>query len=318
MGGALPHVRLLDLAVLGGAAPVQPFGVKPHAPAAAPDAVVCLYQHDEVVPRVSGERASEIGRLDRLLGHSAILTVRQHLDITASHEVVIAPRDLGYIGRRTGPLSFLARGPRTNPEEESMKRITRLALDRTSPAMVVAIIALVATMSAGAVAANRTRSHLPSGLMWINPLDLLPGDPSVHTSFNAVNSGVGSGLSGLIVTSSTTGDIASGGGNKVIETGVDVPPGYQVTGVRVCYQVSAATTFLDQIRLAQVQNPPSSATIMLDDATHQPTPGPVCVNSAPTSIDASAGGLLLSLRLNFGSTAHEFVLRSLALKLASK
>jgi hypothetical protein len=93
-----------------------------------------------------------------------------------------------------------------------------------------------------------------------------------RTSFNAVNSGVGSGLSGLIVTSSTTGDIASGGGNKVIETGVDVPPGYRVTGVRVCYQVSAATTFLDQIRLAQVQNPPSSATVLLDDATHQPTP----------------------------------------------
>ena len=68
--------------------------------------------------------------------------------------------------------------------------------------------------------------------MWINPLDLLPGDPTVHTSFNAVNSGVGGGLSGLIVTADTTGDI-SGGGNRVIEKGVDVPPGYDVTG-RAC------------------------------------------------------------------------------------
>ena len=98
-----------------------------------------------------------------------------------------------------------------------MKRIARLVLDRTSPSMVVAIVAVVVTMTAGAVAATRPASRLPSGLMWINPLDLLPGDPSVHTSFNAVNSRVGSGLSGLIVTSSTTGDIAPGGGNKVIE-----------------------------------------------------------------------------------------------------
>jgi hypothetical protein len=40
------------------------------------------------------------------------------------------------------------------------------------------------------------------------------------------------------------------------------------------------------------------------------------VNSAPTSIDASTGGLLLSLRLNFGNTADVFVLRSLGLRLA--
>ena len=80
------------------------------------------------------------------------------------------------------------------------------------------------------------------------------------------------------------------------------------------------TTFLDQIRLAQVANPPSVANIRLDDATHQPTPGPVCVNSTPplggAPIAASKGGLLLSLRLNFGSTTDKFVLRSLALNLA--
>jgi hypothetical protein len=198
--------------------------------------------------------------------------------------------------------------------------------------MLIAIVALVAAMTGGAVAAStRTdarqdakqiqkyfKAHRSAGLMWINPLDLLPGDPSVHTSFNAVNSGVGSGLSGLIVTSDTTGD-TSGGGNKVIEKGVDVPPGYDVTGVRVCYEVSASTTFLDQIRLAQVANPPSAATVLLDDGTPQPTPGPVCVNSTSPlggRINASNGGLLLSLRLNFGSTTDKFVLRSLALMLA--
>ena len=228
-----------------------------------------------------------------------------------------------------------------------MKRISTWVRVRTTPSLIVAIAALVAAMTGGAVAASHqtdaaqdarlisnaaaadrkqdarqiqsyVNAHRSSGLMWINPLDLLPGDPTVHTSFNAVNSGVGSGLSGLIVTADTTGDI-SGGGNRVIEKGVDVPPGYDVTGVRALYEVSSRTTFLDQIRLAQVANPPSVANILLDDATHQPTPDPCASTarrrSAGRSLQAE-GGLLLSLRLNFGRTSDRFVLRSLALSLA--
>src|SRR4030095_548943 len=45
-------------------------------------------------------------------------------------------------------------------------------------------------------------------VMWVNLFDLLPGDPSVTTSFNAVISGVGSVLTGLVIQSSTTGDTA--------------------------------------------------------------------------------------------------------------
>ena len=52
-------------------------------------------------------------------------------------------------------------------------------------------------------------------IMWVNHLDLLAGDPSVAISFNAVTSGVGSGLSGLIIESTTLGDNAVIGGNKV-------------------------------------------------------------------------------------------------------
>src|SRR4051794_18233827 len=100
--------------------------------------------------------------------------------------------------------------------------------------------------------------NLPTGrkVMWIDHLSLLPGDPSVHTSFNAVNSGVGGGLSGLIIQSSTTGDEAQGGGNKVVETAVEVPPGYNITGVRICFENSNPRSFISQVRLAQVQNPP--------------------------------------------------------------
>jgi len=72
-------------------------------------------------------------------------------------------------------------------------------------------------------------------VMWINHFDLLPGDPSVTTSFNAVSSGVGGGLTGLVIQSSTTGENAQGGGNKVVHMGLEVPPGYLIKAVRVCY-----------------------------------------------------------------------------------
>src|ERR1700730_3862020 len=86
-------------------------------------------------------------------------------------------------------------------------------------------------------------------IMWIDHLALLPGDPSVKTSFKDVNSVVGSGLSGLIIQSTTTGDQAQGGGNKVVETAVEVPPGFQITGVRICFENSNSRSFISQVRL---------------------------------------------------------------------
>jgi hypothetical protein len=155
------------------------------------------------------------------------------------------------------------------------------------------------------------RAHL----MWINHFELLPGDDSVKTSFNAVNSGVGGGLTGLVITSTTTGEIATGGGNKVVHMAIEVPPGYVVNGVRVGYELTNSASFISQIRLAQVQDPPKSALVLLDDGTDQTDVGPKDVDSASTSIDAAAGPLLLSLRVNFGSTADRIVVRSLGLHL---
>jgi hypothetical protein len=152
--------------------------------------------------------------------------------------------------------------------------------------------------------------------MWIDHLALLPGDPSVQTSFNAISSGVGGGLSGLIIKSTTTGDTGQGGGNKVVQTALEVPPGFKITGVRVCFEYSNKRSFIDQIRLAQVQNPPSSAVVLLDDPTHHNEAGPVCVDSQPTSIDPSKGAVLLDLRVNFGNTSDKIVIRALGLRLS--
>ena len=153
-------------------------------------------------------------------------------------------------------------------------------------------------------------------IMWVNHFDLLPGDPSVKTSFNAVNSGVGGGLTGLVIESTTTGENAQGGGNKVVHMGLQVPPGYSIRGVRVCYELSNKRSFISQIRLAQVQTPPQTASVLLDDGTDQTNPGPICVDSAATTVDPSVGEVLLSLRVNFGNTSDKIVVRALGLHLS--
>ncbi|MBZ0286124.1 MAG: hypothetical protein K8I30_00815, partial [Anaerolineae bacterium] len=150
-------------------------------------------------------------------------------------------------------------------------------------------------------------------VLWLNHLDLLPGDPSVTTSFNSTSSGVGSGLTGLVIESSTAGEVDSFGGNKVVHMGVEVPPGFDVTGVRVCYELSSAMSYLSQIRLSQVQNPPSSALVMLDDGTDWTATGPVCVDSAATSNIPGNGPLLISLRVNFSGPYDRIVVRGLGL-----
>jgi hypothetical protein len=151
--------------------------------------------------------------------------------------------------------------------------------------------------------------------MWIDHLVFLPGDPSVQTSFNAVNSGVGSGLSGLMITSSTLGGDAEGGGNKVVETALEVPPGFDIVSVRICYENSNPRSFITQTRLAQVQNPPSTALVILDDPTQLNAAGPGCVNSQPTLVDPAKGSVLLELRVNFGDTSDKIVLRAVGLNL---
>ena len=163
--------------------------------------------------------------------------------------------------------------------------------------------------------ATNTSKNGKKTVMWINHFALLPGDPSVQTSFNAVSSGVGGGLTGLVIQSTTTGENAQGGGNKDVHMGLQVPPGYIIEGVRVCYELSNKRSFISQIRLAQVQNPPKSAIVMLDDGTDQTNPGPVCIDSAPASVDPAAGEVLLSLRVNFGNVADKIVVRALGLHL---
>ena len=152
---------------------------------------------------------------------------------------------------------------------------------------------------------------------YVNHLALLPGDDSVITSFNAVSSGVGDGLAGLVISSITTGDEAIGGGNKVVWMALQSPPGYEIVGVRVCYEYTNSRSFISQIRIAQVQDPPEEALVLLDDATNLLNRGPICVDSAKPSnvVKPNAGPLLLDLRVDFGNISDKIVIRGLGLLL---
>jgi hypothetical protein len=170
--------------------------------------------------------------------------------------------------------------------------------------------------AAAAAAAGRKRTRV----LWLDHFALLPGASELTTSFNSTSScpGFSSCLTGLVIESSTPGEVFLSGGNKVVHMATGVPIGWDVTGVRVCYELSSRASFISQIRLAQVQNPPSSAVVLLDDGTDLTNPGPVCVNSAPPfagKINPEPGSLLLSLRLNYGDTADRIVVRGLGLLL---
>ena len=65
-----------------------------------------------------------------------------------------------------------------------------------------------------------------------------------------------------------------------------------------------------------MQNPPQTANVLLDDGTDQTNPGPVCVDSTPTTVDPTHGAVLLSLRVKFGHTADKIVVRALGLHLS--
>ena len=154
-------------------------------------------------------------------------------------------------------------------------------------------------------------------IMWINHLDFLPGDKSVRTSFNGNSSGPGPlSLSGLMITSITNGEEGFRG-KKTVEKGLEVPPGYKIKGVRICYELTDSRSFISQITLAQLMNPPAGTIVKMDDSTHLTSKGPICIDSQQTNVDVdpSDGAVRLSLRVNFGDTNHKIVVIGVGLRL---
>ncbi len=191
--------------------------------------------------------------------------------------------------------------------------LTKL-LKASAKTCMLAVIGLGLAFNSVVVHADDRGVH-KGQIMWLNHFDLLSGDTSeLTTTYKSTSSGVGGGLTGLVIQSSTLGDTFFSGGNRVVHMALELPKQTKITGVRVCYEYSSnSSSFISQIRLAQVQNPPSSALVMLDDPTDLTTPGPVCVNSAlvKPAFKAKNGPILLSLRIDTRNINDKIVIRGL-------
>ena len=140
---------------------------------------------------------------------------------------------------------------------------------------------------------------------WINHLDFLPGDSNVSTGYNNVIVRGG----GLEIT-------AAEAGRNFVQQGLQVPPGYLVNGVRVCY-AQTGRSHIDQVALIQLQDPPTSIAALLNDETtfDNSDPGPVCVNSALPAepIDPALGALSLRVGVNFANDTDSIVILGVGL-----
>lgn len=165
------------------------------------------------------------------------------------------------------------------------------------------------------------QSVLADATYWLNHFDLLSGNESeLFVSHNSTSSGVGGGLTGAVFTSSSIGEKFSDGGNKVALMAIDLAPqpaGINIRGVRVCYESTSPRTYVSQVRIAEVQNPPATAIVKMDDGTDLTLAGPNCVDSAKAVNIAipskTTGPLLLNLRFNFGATSDALVIRGLGI-----
>jgi hypothetical protein len=122
-------------------------------------------------------------------------------------------------------------------------------------------------------------------IMWINFLEFLPNDSHIFTSFS--NQGVG-GLDGLSIGSNVVLQSVWG-----VTTALQVPPGYIINGVRICYQLSNTRSHIKGIRLGMLDDPPDSL-IASDYLADLKDVGPKCVD-----IDGQANPNLNSIRLSF-------------------
>ena len=100
-----------------------------------------------------------------------------------------------------------------------------------------------------------------------------------------------------------------------MQMALELPKETKIKGIRVCYENSSDHSFISQVRLAQVQNPPSKAVVRLDDPTHLNASGPVCEDSAlaTPAVKSKKGPVLLSLRIDTGDIHDKIVIRGLGL-----
>jgi hypothetical protein len=148
-------------------------------------------------------------------------------------------------------------------------------------------------------------------LVWINHLRLAPAGNGLMATHDAV----GTGLSGLVVSPRTAAPLLRGQG-YLLETALEMPPGWFLRGIRIGLEASSAECHLNLIRLAQVNDPPDSAILLGEDERAHRAVGPVSVESESVSVDPRRGPVLLTLGFAFGDPGGWVVVRGLGMRLS--
>ncbi len=140
------------------------------------------------------------------------------------------------------------------------------------------------------------------GLMWINPLDLRAGTSTLALDATAP---------GLAVS-------GAGAGSDVVQVGLQVPLGFAVTGVKVCYVSGTAASFLSSVQLLQyAATPVAPPASLVSQSPAAPLASTLtCLDTTPIAgVDPSAGGaMFLSLGVTFNA-AEAIVVRAVGLHL---
>jgi hypothetical protein len=148
----------------------------------------------------------------------------------------------------------------------------------------------------------------PPELLWINHLDFFV-DAASGLSASFVANPLG-GWSGLVIRA------ARAVADQIIVAGLQVPPRYNVTKVRICYELSSAASFITHIKITQLTSP-SSGIEVLTDLNDKTNVTAICADSAPAAepISPSNGPLRLNLGATFANPADLIVIRAVGLHL---
>ena len=145
-------------------------------------------------------------------------------------------------------------------------------------------------------------------LLWINHHSFLV-DATSGLSASFVANPLG-GWSGLVVRA------VRAVADQIMVAGLQVPPRYNVTKVRICYELSSAASFITHIKITQLTSP-SNGVEVLTDLNDKTSVTPICADSAPAAapISPTYGPLRLNLGATIANPTDLIVIRAVGLYL---
>jgi hypothetical protein len=144
-------------------------------------------------------------------------------------------------------------------------------------------------------------------LVWISHLDARPREAHGLVTSNGTPIGT---TSGFVIRPVALGV------DRVLEQGLQVPPGFAIKKIALCYQASSAASYITHLKLTQMATPDAYSDVLNDPVDMASTLG-VCVDSmdAPLAIDPARGPVRLNIGVTFTDLTHMIMIRAIGLYL---